>query len=1139
MNISDIKIDECSELKNVSCHTWGSRDIVAREGYVSYVGDNEFELVTKDSNIPFSIDDVSDFKIVTDFLSRHFYVLGQITSFSADKENGVLFLHFVFFCNCQRMGTLPLVIGQSAMDYLFKMWKVDHDEEKLYKRLQEQFELTNGTDSCFAFESAEKAIKTKKQDSLSESEEDLEDTSDEEEKQKVLVLHGRSIKLFLSLKGKKFEEKLFVERVVKNGSKKPSNLMLGIGKLEFTDTGAILSLKAKQFYDENKGYLDLWNEYSEKEGNFILSNARSVGYIELNKKSMSFETNGGVYISVKNYENLSKVIPDNSYIVFCDEPPVYLEDESMSWKDYEEYQEQRRKLKIIPERGIPVKILHKKNGEFVLDLSELSIPDSKYVYLSIYGDEMQIRRRKEARSRIASGESANRSLGLILEGELPDVFEDTKKKVKIDPMSSFVEKKIFKFPPTETQKNAIDIALNTPDIAIIQGPPGTGKTTVITAIIERLNEISNKKTVNNGQVLITSFQHDAVRNVIERLRVNSLPTVKFGRQEKDGEEDRTKEVIIEKWCEDYAEALKLKNPKLVQTEAMRSLAKAHNFYIAYPSEENAIEFLKCARNYNHDNEINEKIEKIFDEFSKNIHVSSNETISLIRRLRTTKVGFCDDGADNAYDLLQHLEEVGIDRNKADNDKILSVLEEAADYFDGEPAEELLVQLASIKKTLLSKCMPRVIYTEQRAKKEITDIFLSVQAELKRKNDKETEILSDLLKEIESNKEEVERTLNNYLYVYSATTQQSEGDEIKDAKGIKHWEHPEYETVIVDEAARVSPIDLMIPLSQGRRRIILVGDHRQLPHIYNEEVLESIDLSQIENLDMDNFKKSMFEYLLGKAKQLEAQDHVPRTIVLDAQYRMHPMLGKFISETFYSEEEQFSSPLEESNYKQSLYKKPLLWVDMPNDEGQEEKIGTSRVRDCEARKIVEMLKKHLMSAEGSDLSYGVISFYSEQVRLIKRLITTDEELKKLGDKIKEIRVGSVDAFQGMEFDVILLSVVRTHKGDPSFRNGITQKTEGIDFSILEQDVVKLEKDKEAYSKFIEYKESVGLQNYGFLISANRLCVALSRQKKMLIVVGDSHIFKEDKWGRLAKVCVPGMQKLLNLCEREEVIVDGNR
>lgn len=221
-----------------------------------------------------------------------------------------------------------------------------------------------------------------------------------------------------------------------------------------------------------------------------------------------------------------------------------------------------------------------------------------------------------------------------------------------------------------------------------------------------------------------------------------------------------------------------------------------------------------------------------------------------------------------------------------------------------------------------------------------------------------------------------------------------GRTLKDAKGVELWEHPEYETVIVDEAARVSPMDLMIPLAQGRRRIILVGDHRQLPHIYNEEVLESIDISKMEDLDMDNIKKSMFEYLLGKAKKLEEQDHIPRTIVLDAQYRMHPMLGNFINETFYQpHNESFASPLAESFYKQGLYDKPLLWVDMPNEKGPERKEGTSRARDCEARYIVELIKKHIKSSAGEALSYGVISFYSEQVRLIKRLLKADEELKE--------------------------------------------------------------------------------------------------------------------------------------------------
>ena len=1138
MRISEIKIDEQNELKDVSCHVVGNRDIVSKSGYVAYLGENSFEIVTKDNSIPFTIDNLSDCKMVTDFINRHYYCLAEITSASNNKKLGVMFLHFVFFCNCKRMGKVPIVLSEKVMRYLFKLWKVDDKEEKVYAYLKDQFDLSNGMESCFVFESSKKNIKkSTKVDQIENDDVDDDDTDASFEKNRVLVFYGKSIKLYATLMGKTFEEKLYIERIVKNENKKPVSLMLGIGSLEFTDTDAILSLNVKKFYDENKGYLDLWNEYSEKEGNFILTSARAVGLITLSKKSMAFETAGGVYVGVNDYERICKLISDNSYLVFSDEKPIYLDDLDMTWKEYDDYQEERRKLKIKPEKGTVVKILKKKNGGFVLDLTQLSLPDSRYIYLSIYGDEKQIRRRKDARRRIASGESANRSLGLILEGELPDVFEDTKNRVKVDPLSSFVAEKIFKNPPTETQKNAIDIALNTPDIAIIQGPPGTGKTTVITAIIERLNEISNKKTVNNGQVLITSFQHDAVRNVIERLSVNSLPTAKFGRQQRDGEDDRTKEVIIEKWCADYAEKLKNSNPNLVQSEDLRVLAKAYNFYQAYPSDMNAMKFLECAKRLNHEHSLNELIERLLDEYVKNEVTDKNEIIGFVRRLRTTKAGFSDDGADNAYDLLQQLESLNLDRRKKDNDWVLSVLEEASDCFDNEPDDKFLNNLSKVKNYLLNKCTPRKIYVEKKANSEITDIYLELYENLKKRENKEIEILSELLKEVEGNRDEVERTLNNYLYVYSATTQQSEGDEIKNAKGVNLWEHPEYETVIVDEAARVSPMDLMIPLSQGRRRIILVGDHRQLPHIYNEEVLESIDTSKMKDLDMDNIKKSMFEYLLGKAKKLEEQDHIQRTIVLDAQYRMHPMLGNFINETFYQpHKESFISPLAESFYKQGLYDKPLLWVNMPNEKGPERKEGTSRVRDCEARYIVELIKKHIKSSAGGALSYGVISFYSEQVRLIKRLIKADEELKEYQDKVKEIRVGSVDEFQGMEFDVIYLSVVRTNRKEPMYTDPELKKQIPVDFSVLNQNELELENDKKALKKYRDYKEQVGLQNYGFLISENRLCVSLSRQKKLLIVVGDRNIFRTGKWDKLAKACVPGMWKLIKLCEREGVIVD---
>lgn len=288
--------------------------------------------------------------------------------------------------------------------------------------------------------------------------------------------------------------------------------------------------------------------------------------------------------------------------------------------------------------------------------------------------------------------------------------------------------------------------------------------------------------------------------------------------------------------------------------------------------------------------------------------------------------------------------------------------------------------------------------------------------------------------------------------------------------------------------------------------------------------------------MNNIKKSMFEYLLEKAKKLEKLDNVQRTIVLDAQYRMHPMLGEFVDDVFYKpHDEHFASPLPAKNYAQYISKKPLPveWYDFPDEYGSERKEGTSRVRECEADFIVDKINTFINSEEGKSLSYGVITFYSEQVKTIKRKLKA-----RLGEAANKIRVGSVDAFQGMEFDVIFLSVVRSNSSDPMVRMDRGEKPQKIDFSRIGLDVRELDKEGTTYKEWELYRDKVGIQNYGFLISENRLCVSLSRQKKLLIVVGNSKMFSGGEWGKIAEICVPGMKKLYELCKREDVIYDGH-
>jgi hypothetical protein len=63
---------------------------------------------------------------------------------------------------------------------------------------------------------------------------------------------------------------------------------------------------------------------------------------------------------------------------------------------------------------------------------------------------------------------------------------------------------------TARQQQAKELALKTPDIALIQGPPGTGKTTVICGIIEELVKAGKR-------ILLVAPTHVALDNVLEKV----------------------------------------------------------------------------------------------------------------------------------------------------------------------------------------------------------------------------------------------------------------------------------------------------------------------------------------------------------------------------------------------------------------------------------------------------------------------------------------------------------------------------------------------------------------------------------------------------------------------------------------------
>ena len=134
--------------------------------------------------------------------------------------------------------------------------------------------------------------------------------------------------------------------------------------------------------------------------------------------------------------------------------------------------------------------------------------------------------------------------------------------------------------PTDAQIEAIDLAINSRDIVLIQGPPGTGKTRVIAAIQARLTELYKDAPALGRRVLLTSYQHDAVANLVLAADDGNLPPVKLGRAE--GEDD---EAFLVAWTRDLQARLAKRYENARPNEAVRArraLADRANAYRQQP-----------------------------------------------------------------------------------------------------------------------------------------------------------------------------------------------------------------------------------------------------------------------------------------------------------------------------------------------------------------------------------------------------------------------------------------------------------------------------------------------------------------------------------------------------------------------------
>uniref|UniRef100_A0A8C8JIR8 RNA helicase n=1 Tax=Oncorhynchus tshawytscha TaxID=74940 RepID=A0A8C8JIR8_ONCTS len=218
---------------------------------------------------------------------------------------------------------------------------------------------------------------------------------------------------------------------------------------------------------------------------------------------------------------------------------------------------------------------------------------------------------------------------------------------------------------------------------------------------------------------------------------------------------------------------------------------------------------------------------------------------------------------------------------------------------------------------------------------------------------------------------------------------------------------------------------------------------------------------------------------------------------------HPSILKVPNELFYEEELQvFANEMIRNSY--------CTWEYLPQKNfpvvfhgvaGRDEREATSPsfFNVAEIEVLMDYLKK-LLQGQGkrglatiSPKDIGIIAPYRKQVEKIRKALKTLEKDFKSAS-IKDLKVGSVEEFQGQERRVILVSTVRSS------------------------------------AKYVQTDQYFSL---GFVKNEKRFNVAVTRAKALLIVVGNPLVLRGDPtWGRyvLTLTRVEQRSKALHLSAR---------
>jgi len=230
----------------------------------------------------------------------------------------------------------------------------------------------------------------------------------------------------------------------------------------------------------------------------------------------------------------------------------------------------------------------------------------------------------------------------------------------------------------------------------------------------------------------------------------------------------------------------------------------------------------------------------------------------------------------------------------------------------------------------------------------------------------------------------------------------------------------FDVVIIDEATQCD-IASSIPLLQRAKKVIVVGDPKQLRHLsflsgtQQQKFAKQYKIDHLPQKKIDYRNGSLLD-LISSTLQSQKQVHF-----LDEHYRSMPDIINFSNQHFYENRLKIMTANPISKKEKSVFQHPVSGI--RNEKGQ---------NPIEASAMLTYLKTIIRKEKSLPKklcqSIGILSPFRSQVTFLKSMVSksiTAQDIRR-----HQLLIGTPHHFQGEERDLMFLSFVVDDKTHPS-------------------------------------------------------------------------------------------------------------